>query len=214
MSLINLEVKIILTSSVGECEDVLWGLLFCVTWESWLTGLVWKSSNYDELAGYWFLDEFLSCLGSIIVLIHSSSGGTGNTVRLYYILIYTSPRYHHARHWLASHTFFLTSGRRVKGVKYCVVLSTFDWCTLKLYIIFSMLNLLKHTTRNNDFTWLESPEWSGGGLSLLRQQESSGWLRPSLCSVVGGREDEYGEVVGKCNLGKLWVSWNPVIIRL
>ena len=144
------------------------------TCERLLTGLSEKSSNYDELAGYWFLDEFLSCLGSIIVLIHSSSAGTGNTGRLYYILIYTSPRYHHARHYLAQHTFFLTSERRVKGVNYCTVLSTFNWCTLKLYIIFSMLNLLKHTTRHNHFTWLESPEWSGGGLSLLKQQETSG----------------------------------------
>ena len=64
----------------------------CVPCERLLTGLVWKSSNYDELAGYWFLDEFLSCLGSIIVLIHSSSAGTGNT-GIHYIVIYTPRRY-------------------------------------------------------------------------------------------------------------------------
>ena len=66
---------------------LLWAMRTC---ERLLTGLSEKSSNYDELAGYWFLDEFLSCLGSIIVLIHSSSVSTGNS--LWY---YTMPLYHY-----------------------------------------------------------------------------------------------------------------------
>ena len=43
---------------------------FLCVWDT-VDRLSEKSSNYDELAGYWFLDEFLSCLGSIIVLIQS-----------------------------------------------------------------------------------------------------------------------------------------------
>ena len=47
----------------------------CVTvWEC-VDSLSEKSSNYDELAGYWFLDEFLSCLASIMSVIHAAPHG-------------------------------------------------------------------------------------------------------------------------------------------
>ena len=51
----------------------------CVTvWEC-VDRLSEKSSNYDELAGYWFLDEFLSCLASIMSVIHAAPHGTPRT---------------------------------------------------------------------------------------------------------------------------------------
>ena len=53
----------------------------CVTvWEC-VDRLSEKSSNYDELAGYWFLDEFLSCLASIMSVIHAAPHGTPRTGR-------------------------------------------------------------------------------------------------------------------------------------